>query len=65
MELCKFIVDVFSHSNSATYFVEYHFPASVVTMGHVEASSLARKRRPVPSHEVMRIASKKMKNGGT
>ena len=44
---------------SPTYFVEYQFPAIV----HQPSAGVRRRKLP-GSHEIMRIASKRMKDGG-
>ena len=53
---------------SPTYFVEYQFPAAVFHQPGARAARAAgvgRRRNLLPgSHEFMRIASKKMKDGG-
>ena len=48
---------------SPTYFVEYQFPAVLHHPGAARAAAVGRRKLP-GSYELMRIASKKMKDGG-
>ena len=51
---------------SGTFFVEYHFPALVSTGGGRKGRGRGgRKRLFPPPHEVVRVASRKIKDKGT
>ena len=49
---------------SGTFFVEYHFPAPVGRAGKWRETG-SRKRLFPPPHEVVRVASRKIKDKGS